>query len=183
MGVEYVVDTGELKRVTTWIRRVSLEISTELRRDMRAAGQIVADEAMSNAPSEAVAATIKVRTTAGGAVVKVVAGIGEREGHVGEAAAYENKGSGGTFRHPVFGNHNVWVDQTARPYMTPALATKQEEVLAAGPPPRHAEDRRHRRQRRNRAQPYRRQLQLGLQPDGHPERRLLDPADRSEKGC
>lgn len=38
-----------------------------------------------------------------------------------EAAPLENDGKRGYFRHPVFGNDDVWVDQKARPFFTPAF--------------------------------------------------------------
>lgn len=38
-----------------------------------------------------------------------------------EAAPLENDGKFGTFRHPVFGNREVWVAQKGRPFFTPAF--------------------------------------------------------------
>lgn len=40
-----------------------------------------------------------------------------------EAAPLDNEGKSGTFRHPVFGNRDVWVAQKARPFFTPAFRT------------------------------------------------------------
>lgn len=37
------------------------------------------------------------------------------------AAPIENEGKRGTFRHPVFGNRDVWVSQRARPFFGPAF--------------------------------------------------------------
>lgn len=51
------------------------------------------------------------------------------------ARPYEHGGRGGTFRHPVFGNRDVWVSQRARPFLWPAakpwMATVDKNVGAA----------------------------------------------------
>jgi hypothetical protein len=45
-----------------------------------------------------------------------------------DAAPYENKGVDGFFRHPVFGNREVWVDQKARPFLRPAAEATAPRV-------------------------------------------------------
>lgn len=39
--------------------------------------------------------------------------------------------SGPTFRHPVFGNRQVWVTQAARPFLKPAVESKRDEFMEA----------------------------------------------------
>ena len=55
---------------------------------------------------------------------------GEGESHPGEAAAYEHKGVGGTFRHPVYGNTKAWVNAQARPFMLPSVTESYAEMEA-----------------------------------------------------
>jgi hypothetical protein len=35
---------------------------------------------------------------------------------------------GGTFRHPVFGNRDVWVSQASRPYFFPAVRAGRDQL-------------------------------------------------------
>ena len=37
----------------------------------------------------------------------------------------------GTFRHPVFGDREVWVSQKTRPYLSPAIAATRDYYLQA----------------------------------------------------
>lgn len=39
--------------------------------------------------------------------------------------------SGATFRHPVFGNRENWVTQSARPFLKPAVTSNRDEFMAA----------------------------------------------------
>ena len=50
---------------------------------------------------------------------------------VPHARAYEGMGQGGTFRHPVFGDREVWVAQATRPYAWPAVLAHRDEIEAA----------------------------------------------------
>jgi hypothetical protein len=36
-----------------------------------------------------------------------------------------------TFRHPVFGNRNVWVAQSTRPFLQPAMDANREKAVEA----------------------------------------------------
>lgn len=47
------------------------------------------------------------------------------------ARPYEGIAAGGSFRHPVFGNRNVWVAQATRPFLRPAVETTQLVYLRA----------------------------------------------------
>ena len=48
-----------------------------------------------------------------------------------EAVVLEHGGVEGTFRHPVFGNRDVWVSQKARPFLAPAFKEGEELAVAA----------------------------------------------------
>lgn len=46
------------------------------------------------------------------------------------ARPYENKGRQGSFRHPVFGDREKWVSQTARPFLHRAAEPWAKEIDA-----------------------------------------------------
>jgi hypothetical protein len=122
-GIPVVVDASEMTRLARDLKRAAPEVYAAFRGELRAVAQVVATEAKSRASfSTRIPATIKVR--AGVGTVKVVAGGPGAP----DAAPLENKGRAGTFRHPVFGDRNVWVEQQARPFLAPALEAHRETV-------------------------------------------------------
>lgn len=113
------VDTRDFAKFAKALRSAAPEIAVDLRTELRAAGDIVAQEAKKNAdevsPDGRISKTIKTRVS--GATVSVVMG-GPGAPH---AAPIEHGGQSGSFRHPVFGNKQVWVEQAAHPMLHPAL--------------------------------------------------------------
>lgn len=116
------LDTRDFARFAKALRRAQPALAKSLMLKLRAAGQIVADEAkvLSADASVTIPPSIKVRVS--GATVSVVAGgngiplAGLMElGNKGAATAQAS------FRHPVFGNMDVWVQQSTHPYLLPAL--------------------------------------------------------------
>jgi len=119
------IDTTALHDLARDLRKLEGTTAREFRRGLREVGEVVAVEARSEAGgfSSKIADTIKVRVA--GATVEVRAGSPD----VPEAVLLElgnvgNRRSGhsrqGTFRHPVFGNTEVWVEQPMHPYLKPA---------------------------------------------------------------
>lgn len=134
------IDVRDFHDVARALRRAAPESSRQLRRKLRDAGELVAVEARAIAEkhSKKIPPTIKVRTL--GATVEIVAG-GEgidiaglfELGNTG-GARRALASSGGSFRHPVFGNRDVWVTQPMHPYLTPAAvanARRLEETVVA----------------------------------------------------
>lgn len=115
---------GQLQRD---LKKASADALKLFRGAMKKAGDIVAEDARNRiAPtSQRIASSIKVSATNKGVAVK--AG-GRNAPH---AASLENLGKPGTFRHPVFGNRNVWVSQPAHPYLGPAAEGKMDAVADA----------------------------------------------------
>jgi hypothetical protein len=92
------------------------EMAKQLGKAFSQGGKTIAALAKSNASfSSRIPSSIKARRS--GARVSVQAGGPTAP----DAAPLDNKGRGGLFRHPVFGNKNVWVNQPARPFLQPAL--------------------------------------------------------------
>ena len=139
------IDTTAFRDVAKALRFAGGEAPKNLRRSLRAAGEIVAVEAKSIASehSSSIPPTIKVRVT--GATVSVVAG----NANVPLAGLYElgnyrvshgvthNRG-GDSFRHPVFvakkdlpGPDGSWVDQPSWQFLKPAALNKEDELEVA----------------------------------------------------
>jgi hypothetical protein len=122
------IDTRDFKDVVKVLRKAQPEAHKQLRRRLRKAGEIVAVAAreLASEHSEKIPPTVKVRTA--GATVAVIAGgkdaaiaplfeLGNTGGSKSAAAARRDK-----FRHPVYGNRQVWVDQDMHPFIAPAAA-------------------------------------------------------------
>lgn len=125
-------DTHEYRAFARELRKAEPELAAKLRTQLRTSGAIIGDEAKLRASefSSSIAATIRVRVA--GLTVTVVAG-----GKNVPIAALEeagNKGlrtTGHSFKHPVFGNRKVWVEQPMHPYLVPAFEHHQEKFEAA----------------------------------------------------
>lgn len=129
-GASFVIDTSQLKEIGKRLRAANPVLAKQLRLRLRALGQEVADEAKEQADwSTRIPGSIRVRVS--GFSVKVVANA---DGTAPDAAPYEHNGVAGPFRHPVFGNTDVWVSQDSRPFLAPALESKADlvEVIATG---------------------------------------------------
>lgn len=95
-------------------------LQVELRRGVReAAGPMVAAVRANYGWSPRIAGAVRAKPSfrARGASVSIEVDA-KRAPH---ARPIEHGGEGGTFRHPVYGNRNNWVDQQARPSFYPAV--------------------------------------------------------------
>jgi hypothetical protein len=120
----FAIDTSQLKELGKRLRAAEPALSKQLRVRLRGLGNVVADEARARSEwSTRIPGSLKVRVA--GFSVKIV---GNADGTAPDAAPLEHNGAGGTFRHPVFGNADVWVEQRARPYLAPALEAKAAEI-------------------------------------------------------
>jgi len=104
-------------------------LRVELRRGIKAAAQPIADRVKANAGwSTRIPGAVQVKPSfsAKGTGVSIVV----NPGRAPEGAPLENKGRSGTFRHPVYGNRDVWVSQPARPFFY-STAASSSSVSAA----------------------------------------------------
>ncbi len=114
----------EVKIFAQILRKADKEMYKFLHAKLLEAGKRVATAAKSEAAwSSRIPDAIRTRSTIGSISVYVDQTIAP------EARPLEHGGLTGTFRHPVFGNTNNWVDQAAQPFLTPALLKKRSEVL------------------------------------------------------
>jgi hypothetical protein len=109
------------------MRALPEEARKAVRPALRKAGMVVAREAMVNASwSSRIPGTIRVVTSfrVNREGITVRAG-GSAAPH---ARPYEHLGEPGAFRHPVYGNREVWVSQTARPFLFKAARSTEGTV-------------------------------------------------------
>jgi hypothetical protein len=110
------------------MRKLPPETQKAVRPALRQGGEIIAADARTRADwSSRIPGSIRVRTSfrEDREKVQVVAG-GPAVPH---ARPYEGIGTrGDTFRHPVHGNREVWVEQDKRPFIFPAAEAHGEEV-------------------------------------------------------
>lgn len=127
------VDLSNLRKFGETVERVAPELTPDFLLALEAGGELVAAEARRNARAfprkgggtSRIEDSIRVRKTGRTrTTVKVQAGGSDAP----EAAPLEHHGLGGTFRHPT--PQGEWVSQPARPFLTPAVDAKIEEVVA-----------------------------------------------------
>lgn len=110
------------------MRKLPEETRKTVRPKLRAGGEIVAADARRRADwSSRIPGSVRVRTSfqESQEKVQVIAG-GSGAPH---ARPYEGvASSGSTFRHPVYGDREVWVSQEKRPFLFPAAEAKGDEV-------------------------------------------------------
>jgi len=123
------VDTREFRDFAKALRKASAENSRSLRRNLRAAGELMGAEARRNAAAipgknrtDRIASSIKVRTR-GASVVVIAGGAQAPEAGLLEAGNRGQRG-GRTFRHPIFGDREAWVAQRMYPFLAPAMDKK-----------------------------------------------------------
>ncbi len=126
------LDLKEFRQLTRDLKRFKPD--KQLKKVLRGAGQLIAEDAKSNVEqySQTVPPSIKVRIR-GTSVSVVGGGAGVPLGGLLELG---NKGKGksqaasksGKFRHPVFGNSDVWVEQDMHPYLLPASAHNARSI-------------------------------------------------------
>jgi hypothetical protein len=120
----FVIDTSQLKEFGKRLRATSPAVAKVLRLRLHEVGDVVAEAAREEASfSTRIPGSIKVRVSGFG--VKVV---GNATGTAPDAAPLENKGQSGSFRHPVFGDRENWVDQKAHPFLAPASERTKVQV-------------------------------------------------------
>ncbi len=122
------------------IKKWDKEVRTELRKELRASGEMIASGSrlLASAHSKEIASTIKVRTGIQSRQATVEIRAGSQE--VPEAGLFElgnkkSKPGARTFRHPVFarkGSHGAkdaqWVNQEMHPFLAPIIKLRQAAV-------------------------------------------------------
>lgn len=125
--VEAKIDRVQWARLQRDMRRMAPETKKQLNKELKdLLRQDIVPSAKGHASwSSRIPGAIKPQVT-----VKKV-GLRVRAKNAPHARPYEGISQGATFRHPVFGNRNVWVTQAARPFLDPAVEEHKEEFMEA----------------------------------------------------
>lgn len=124
MGLEY----ASIKMLARELGQVPIELRRELRPRIRAGSdEIVRDmrarASYSSRIPGAIRSTVSFASRSGGVTIRVDA---RRAPHARPLEGASTRGS--TFRHPVFGNRDVWVSQATRPFFFPAVKAGQAQL-------------------------------------------------------
>lgn len=117
----------EIEELIRDLGKIPPELKRQLRPGLREAAKPVLDQARRNASwSTRIPKATRISLQFAGRTpgVAIVTNV-KKAPH---SRAYENKGEPGTFRHPVYGNRDVWVSQKARPFLYPAVVQKAPGV-------------------------------------------------------
>ena len=132
MSASFSIELSQgLRTLVADLGKMDPALRADLRKRFRAIGQVVLDDARRRASwSSRIPAATSLRTStmasSAGIMLRVNAA---RAPH---ARPYEGIDSrGGSFRHPVFGNRDVWVAQQHRPFLFPAAQAHRAEVTEA----------------------------------------------------
>jgi hypothetical protein len=127
------LDVTEFRMAYLELKFAGEGLDKDLREGIRWAGQ-GAVEAVKGAASWShkipPATRLKTSFAARGAGISVVVNAAQAP----NARPIEHGGRGGTFRHPVWGNRDVWVNQAARPFLkaaaeAPSIEEGMQQVL------------------------------------------------------
>ena len=130
-GSLLTIDLSGLDQIAKGLAKSAPEVRKALKEGLERGARAVADDARAlSSWSDRIPGSI--RTEVRGIRSKVIAGNAEAP----HAAAFENRGVPGFFRHPVFGRPGVgragwtWVTQGARPFMRPAAEANAPRTAA-----------------------------------------------------
>ena len=118
------IDTADFRAFSDSCLRAIPALSRNTDKRLLIAGEAIAADARSRCDSTTT--TISFAPVGHGTVAILAQG-----GPITGLLEDGNKGSGGaggTFRHPVFGNPEVWVNQPMHPYLRPAVEANVGDV-------------------------------------------------------
>lgn len=126
MGVEYL----SIRQLAQELGMVPKELRSELRPKLRAGAQHITDDMKSRAsystriPS-AIRMSVSFAARSGGITIRV---DNRRAPHARPLELGNHGGRAASFRHPVFGNRDVWVTQPTRPFFFPAVKAGRPQL-------------------------------------------------------
>ncbi len=123
----------QLSALAQDLYRMGPEIRKQLKQNLLQIGApLLADARRRAGFSSRIPAAITVKPvasdTAGTVGLVLRVSVGEGTPH---ARPYEGGGNGGTFKHPLFGDREVWVTQASRPYAWPSVMAHRDDAERA----------------------------------------------------
>lgn len=119
-GLEF--DAHSMEELGVKLREAAVKVQAEMEKTLLEVGELIKDEAkrvVEEAGSKSIAPTIRMVPGPGVAIVRA----GSQDVPIASLWQLGNKGGKAlaeTFRHPVFGNKNAWVEQGKYPYLSVA---------------------------------------------------------------
>jgi hypothetical protein len=115
--------SDDVRKLINDLRKIGDGVGRNLGKEFKKAAGPVAAQAKANASwSSRIPGAITVGVSSSrrfpGAQIKV------SKDKAPHARLFEFPGRGGSFRHPVYGNREVWVSQEGRPFIRPAVRAK-----------------------------------------------------------
>lgn len=133
-AVTLTVTSSDLSKLYADLKGVEGNLRVELRHGV-VAGMKPMQAAVKSAASFSTRIPGSIKTKTSFSARKASVAIFADPNIAPEAAPINNKGKGGTFRHPVYGNRDVWVSEKARPFFTEPirahLPDAERAILAA----------------------------------------------------
>lgn len=126
-----VAITGSLDPVS-WrnLQRDLKRLEPEVRKELNASFRGLVGDIVSDAQSRA-SWSSRIPGAIGASVTTTRVGVKVNRRKAPHARSYEGRGRfgrpQGSFRHPVFGNRDVWVTETTRPFLAPAVKANQSQ--------------------------------------------------------
>lgn len=120
----------ELSQLARDLHRMPAATKRRMRKTFSDAAQPMLSDAKQRASwSSRIPGAISVQVTSTDVRLGVVLRISAAAAP--HARPYEGMGTGGSFRHPVYGNRENWVSQATRPYAWPAVKAASDKVIPA----------------------------------------------------
>lgn len=125
-----ITGSEDVVKLVNDLRKIGDGVGRNLGKEFKRAAGPVAQQARANASwSSRIPGAISVGVSSSrrfpGAQIKV------SKDKAPHARLFEYPGRGGSFRHPVYGNREVWVEQRGRPFIRPAVREKGGEFVKA----------------------------------------------------
>ncbi len=124
------LDPTSYRNLMRDLRALEPEISKELKATFQDLGSDMVRDVKANASWSS-----RIPSAVSLSVTQTRVGVKASRRKAPHARSYEGiSGSGifgtkSSFRHPVFGNRSVWVNQSTRPFVAPAIRAHQEEFM------------------------------------------------------
>ena len=116
--------SAQIRQASADLRAMSTEVRREVRPALQKAAEPMIRTARSNAAwSRRIPRAIKLSVLKRGVEIRVSKRIAPH------ARPLEGIRGNRTFRHPFFGNREVWFDQKTRPFLTPAVRKHRREIV------------------------------------------------------
>lgn len=124
MAVEY----ESIRKLARAMGSIPADVRRELRPRLRKAGEGLANDLRSSYGwSSRIPGAVRITAAFGSQSGGVRIFVDEKRAP--HARPIENEGNAGTFRHPLWGDTENWVEQEARPTFFPAVKRNREEVI------------------------------------------------------